>query len=285
MSSGSSGNDSSPTSYREILILEIEEGLSQLQRPTSGLFLSGLSAGLDIGFGPFLMAVVLTMSQGAFSEPLTGILLANAYAVGFIFVVVGRSELFTEHTTLAVVPVLNGQASLRSLARLWSVIYVSNLVGGALFAALAVYVGPGLETVHRGAFVELSRDLVKYSWSITLLAGILAGWMMGLMTWLVAAGQNTISQAAFVWLVAVAIGISHLPHSIAGSVEVLMGMFVADSISVWDFFDFLLWSTIGNAVGGTIFVGLLKYGHGVRSGTTKEEIEVSVDGEREEQRM
>ena len=285
MSSDPPANDSSPTSYREILMLEIEEGLSQLQRPSSGLFLSGLSAGLDIGFGPFLMAVVLTMGQTAFSEPITGILMANAYAVGFIFVVVGRSELFTEHTTLAVVPVLDGQASVKNLFRVWGIIYVSNLVGGTVFALMAVYIGPQLETVHRAAFVEIARGLVKYSWAVTLLAAVLAGWLMGLMTWLVAAGQNTISQAAFVWLVATAIGLAHLPHSIAGSIEVLMGVFVRGGVSIWQFLDFLLWSTVGNVIGGTIFVGLLKYGHGVRPGATKEEIDVSVEGEREEQRM
>ena len=285
MSSETESNDFSPTSYREILSLEIEEGLIQIKRPTSGLFLSGLSAGLDIGFGPFLMAVVLTMSEGAFSEPITAILLANAYAVGFIFVVVGRSELFTEHTSLAVLPVLNGQASVTNLARLWGIIYVANLVGGALFAGLAVHIGPGLETVDRAAFAELAHDLVRYPWSVTLLAGVLAGWMMGLMTWLVAAGQNTISQAAFVWLVAVAIGISHLPHSIAGSVEVLMGVFAVSDITMMDFVDFLLWSTLGNVVGGTIFVALLKYGHGVRAGKRPEDVDVDVERDSEERQL
>lgn len=274
-----SHDDPSPTSYREILGLEIEEGLSQLQRPTSGLFLSGLSAGLDIGFGPFLMAVVLTMSEGSFSEPVTGLLLANAYAVGFIFVVVGRSELFTEHTTLAVVPVLDGEASVADLARLWGVVYVANLVGGTAFAMLAVYVGPQLETIDPAAFEEIARGLVHYSWSTTLLSAVLAGWLMGLMTWLVAAGQNTISQAFFVWLVALAIGLAHLPHSIAGSVEVLLGVFSRSGITAMDFAGFLAWSTVGNTVGGSIFVGLLKYGHGVRGGTSPEDIDVDVDEE------
>ena len=98
MSSGQSV-DPSPTSYREILQVEIEEGLTQLNRPSSGLFLSGLSAGLDIGFGPFLMAVIMSLPRGSFPDFLVDILIANAYAVGFIIVVLGRSELFTEHTT------------------------------------------------------------------------------------------------------------------------------------------------------------------------------------------
>jgi formate/nitrite transporter FocA (FNT family) len=41
---------------------------------------------------------------------------------GFLFVILGRSELFTEHTTLAVLPVLDGRASLRQLGRLWGLI-------------------------------------------------------------------------------------------------------------------------------------------------------------------
>lgn len=273
----SSDTDPSPTSYREILGLEIEEGLSQIQRSNLGLGLSGLSAGLDIGFGPFLMAVVFTMSSGSFSDPVTGILVANAYAVGFIFVVVGRSELFTEHTSLAVVPVLNGQASVADLARLWGLVYVSNLVGGTIFAAIAVRLGPRLATVDPAAFGEIASGLVHYSWSTMLLSAMFAGWLMGLMTWLVAAGRNTISQAFFVWLVAVVIGLAHLPHSIAGSIEVLLGVFSQPDITVFDFGHFLLWSTIGNTVGGSIFVGLLKYGHGIHGGTSPEDIDVDVD--------
>lgn len=140
-----------------------------------------------------------------------------------------------------------------------------------------------LQVVIRTAFLEIAHGLVKYPWSVTFLVGVLAGWMIELMTWLVAAGQNTISQATSIWLVAVAIGPSHLPHSIAGSIKVLMGVFVHDGITVRQFFDFLLWRTLGNVVGGTIFVSMLKYGHGVRPGTTKDDIEMAMDGEEKEQ--
>ena len=262
--------DPSPTSYREILRVEIQEGLSQLNRPTEGLLLSGLSAGLDIGFGPFLMAIVLTISGDTFSQPVVQILMANAYTVGFIIVVLGRSELFTEHTTLAVVPVLHGQASLFELGRLWGLIYVANLVGGVLFAGLAVLIEPQLGTVDAPAFGVIAHHMVDYSPMATVLAGVLAGWLMGLMTWLVAAGRNTISQVIFVWLLAFVIGISRLPHSIAGSVEVLLGLFAGQGITVGEFASFLLWSTIGNIVGGTVFVALLKYGHGIKGGEEPE---------------
>lgn len=74
---------------------EIALGLGELQRPLSGLLLSAFSAGLDVGFSVLLMAVVLSLANGVLSEPVVEILIANMYAVGFIFVVLGRSELFT----------------------------------------------------------------------------------------------------------------------------------------------------------------------------------------------
>lgn len=269
--------DPSPTSYREILEVEIKEGLSQLNRPFAGLALSGLSAGLDIGFGPFLMAVVITISEGTFSDPVVHILTANAYSVGFIIVVLGRSELFTEHTTLAVVPVLHRRASLFELGRLWGVVYVANLIGGAIFAALVVFIEPQLGTIHAASFGEIAGELVNYSPTTTLLAGVLAGWLMGLMTWLVAAGRNTISQAVFVWLIALVIGMSHLPHSIAGSIEVLLGLLAGQGVTLDQFVTFLVWSTVGNVIGGSVFVGLLKYGHGINPGPDAEDYEQAAD--------
>ena len=77
-------------------------------------------------------------------------------AVGFVFVVLGRSELFTEQTTLAVLPVLNGKESIAGLARVWAVVYVANLIGAAAFAGLAVIIGPALGTIEPRAFGEIA---------------------------------------------------------------------------------------------------------------------------------
>lgn len=109
-------------SYETILAQQIEQAEEELDRPTVGLLLSGFAAGLEIGIGPFLMALFLTLNDGAYSRPTTELLLASAYSVGFIFVVLGRSELFTEHTALAVQPVLDGRASVSRLFRLWGLV-------------------------------------------------------------------------------------------------------------------------------------------------------------------
>lgn len=252
-----------PKSYGTILEEEIFQGLHELERPAGGLFLSGLSAGLDIGFSLFLMATVLTVLGGDLSDPLTKILVANMYPVGFVFVIVGRSELFTEHTTLAVFPVLGGKARVGRLARLWGLIYASNLVGAAVFAALAAWVGPALGAVEVTAFGAIAEEMVAHDWPVMLGSAILAGWMMGLLSWTLAAAQETISRILLVWLVTAAIGLAGLHHCVVGTVEVLAGVFSGQQ-SLGQYGYFLLWATLGNALGGVFFVALVKYSHAIK---------------------
>ncbi len=226
---------------------------------------------MDIGFSVLLMGVVITMLRGAgISGALVDLLVANMYAVGFILVVMGRSELFTEHTALAVFPVLAGKAKLRALARLWGVVYVANLTGAVLFAGLLTVFGPRLGVVSAAAFGAIAEPLVGHPWWIVLLSGLLAGWLMGLLSWLVSAARETISQVFFVWLVATAIGLAHLHHSIVGTVEVLAAVFVGSGVTMLDFGHFLLWTTLGNAVGGVVFVAAVKYSHAIRTAEHEE---------------
>jgi formate/nitrite transporter FocA (FNT family) len=262
-------------SYREILEQQVKEELSQLARPSSGLLISGLSAGLDVGFSVLLMAVMLTLVGGTLSAPVVDILVANMYSVGFIFVILGRSELFTEHTTLAFLPVLNQRASIGALARLWGLIYGSNLVGTAIFALLVTRIGPALGVVEPAAFGDIARKMVEHPWWVILTSGILAGWLMGLLSWLVTASRDTISQVLLVWLVTTSIGLAGLHHSIVGTVEVLAGIFANQGITLLDYGHFILWATLGNAVGGLVFVALVKYGHATRQG--QEPAEINLD--------
>lgn len=251
--------------YSEILDQQIQGALKELGRPAGGLFTSGLSAGLDLGFSVFLMAVMETLIRGDLARPIEEILIANMYAVGFVFVIFGRSELFTEHTTLAVLPVLDRQASIASLGRLWGLVYASNLVGGTIFALIVAWVAPALGVAKAEAFGQIALGLLAHPWWVILMSAVLAGWLMGLLSWLVAAGRDTISQLVVVWLIASVIGLAHLHHAIAGAVEVLAGAFAAGVAGPADFLRFLVWTTIGNAVGGVVFVAAIKYGHVVQA--------------------
>lgn len=257
----------------EILSQLIAAGLEELRRPTQGLLLSAFSAGLDIGYGPLLMVVTVTLVGDTLPESIVALLMSAMYSVGFIFVVLGRSELFTEHTTLAVLPVLDRSASLSSLGRLWGLVYVGNLVGGVVFAAFAVVVATRLGVAETEAFVELATRMVDHDLLTIVLAGVLAGWLMGLLTWLVAAARDTLSRIFIVSLVTGVIGFAHLPHIIAGNVEVLLGLFATDQITLASYGKFLLGATVGNAVGGSVFVALIKYGHAIQQ-TEEEQTDV-----------
>ncbi|MCR9232643.1 MAG: formate/nitrite transporter family protein [bacterium] len=245
----------------QILQAELVEAMDALTRSSLRLFLSGLSAGLDIGFSLFLVAVVQTLGQGSLSEPVLKILVGMMYSFGFILVVVGRSELFTEQTSLAILPLLSRQASFKMVFRLWGIVYVANLIGAMLFAVLVVIIGPALGVIDVKVFGELSRSIVDHPGWVILLSGMLAGWLMGLLSWLVYAGRDTISQIVIVFLITSVIGLGHLHHCIVGSVEVLAGVFADPGTTLADYGNFLLWTTAGNALGGVIFVSLLKYGH------------------------
>ena len=85
--------------------------------------------------------------------------------------------------------------------------------------------------------------------------------MMGLLSWLVAAGRDTISQIVVVWLITTAIGLANLHHVILGTAEVLAGAFSGQGVGMADVGRFVLWATLGNALGGAVFVAPVKYGH------------------------
>ncbi len=245
----------------DILRNELREAIEALDRPPRTLMISGLAAGLEIGFSLLLMATVWTLCHGKLPEPVTGMLVASMYSFGFILVILGRSELFTEQTSLAVMPVISNRASPLSALRLWAIVYAANLVGGGAFAAMLAWVGPSLGIFEPEALETIARRMTDHAGGVILLSGILAGWLMGLLSWLVAAGRDTISQIVIVWMVTTAIGLCGLHHAVLGSTEVMAGVFASPSLSAVDFAHFLFWTTLGNAIGGPFFVAVLKSGH------------------------
>lgn len=123
-----------------------------------------------------------------------------------------------------------------------------------------VFVGPRAGFIEPNILGESSRLLSAHPAYVIFLCALLAGWLMGLLSWLVAAARDTISQIVIVWLVAWSIGFAHLPHVIVGSVQMFAAVF-AGQASIGELNHVLLWATLGNIVGGGVFVALVKYGH------------------------
>ncbi len=248
-----------------ILAQQVAQGAAELERPSTGLVLSALSAGLDVGFSAFFMGVVLT-----FVSPETGPLalrglLGLAYSVGFVLVIVGRSELFTEHTALAVFPVLDGRGTGGQLARVWGLVYGGNLIGATVFAWFAATLGGRLGVIDHDAFHHVAGALLDHDTTTILMSAIAAGWLMGLVSWLVAASSDTMAMIVVVVLVTGGMGVAGLHHCIVGSVEVLSAVFAGTGVGFADYARFLALSTFGNIVGGVALVAILKYGHAART--------------------
>ncbi|MTI20443.1 formate/nitrite transporter family protein [Fulvivirga sp. RKSG066] len=248
-----------PKSASDIFQGQIEAGMAEHKRCSEGLFFSALSAGLEVGFTLLLVGVMYTLFKGQVSESALHVILAFSYPIGFIFVVIGRSELFTEHTTLAVIPVLDANASFKSLLRVWGVIYGGNLLGGYIIGAFISSLGPAMEIISVEAIHEIAHKLVKYQWYIILGSSILAGWLMGLLSWLVTSAQETVSRILIVYIITTLIGMGGLHHSIVGSIEVFADV-LQGGTSFLTYTYFQWWATIGNIIGGAIFVSLIKYG-------------------------
>lgn len=250
-----------PKQIDEILDEQIETGMREHERSNLDLFLSSISAGLEIGFTIFLMATLYSLFSGIVHPSVLHVLLAFAYPLGFIFVIIGKSQLFTEHTTLAVIPVLNRNASLKSLLILWGVVFAGNILGGFLFGYILILVTSRLGIIDLMAYEQLAMGLIDHTWAVIGGSGILAGWLMGLLSWLITSARETISRIVIVTLITTVIGIGGLHHSIVGSIEVFTAWLTSEEVTIMDYLHVQTWATLGNIIGGVVFVAFMKFSH------------------------
>jgi formate-nitrite transporter family protein len=254
-----------PKEPYDIMIEQIEAGLKEHRRSNVGLLLSSLSAGLEVGFSVLLIGIIYTLFKWEVSISKLYLLMALAYPIGYIFVIIGRSELFTEHTVLATIPVLNGKASFKSLAKLWIIIYTGNLIGGYFFGLIVLQFNAGTHLIAQDFFYLISEKMISYSSGNILISSIMAGWLMGTLSWLLSSAQDTFSRITLIFLITFIISIAGLHHCIVGSIEIFMA-FVGDAnkISALDFIKFQSLATLGNIIGGVVLVALVKYAHSKR---------------------
>lgn len=241
------------TNAAEIMRTVIEDGQSQLKRATPGLAFSGFAAGLNVPFGAVAMAVFAGLTGGR------GVVPILFSPLGFLIVILGQAELFTAHTVSGVAATLKEFDYWRSLLRLWVVVFISNLLGTAFFAALVVY-GKVLPLSALGFLLDESNKILEFGFWSVVLKGILGGWLVGLMPWMVASAKDTVSEFFSIYALALLIPAAGLPHCIVGSSEFLISLFSGD-VSVTQYLDgFLIPTTLGNMIGGLGLVTLLNWG-------------------------
>ncbi len=242
----------------EILEAVVEDGQEELERANEGLAFSGFAAGLNISFSAIALVVVGALTGGI------GFAAYAAYPIGFLIVILGRSQLFTENTVTPVVVVLSRPNRLLTMLRLWGVVLLFNLLGAATFAAAVVY-GDVLPPSAFALLLEEVSSKMEYGFLSITIKGVFGGWLVALVVWMVAASRDTISQVLVIYLLVMLIPATGLAHCIAGSSEVLMSVFAGETALLDYLGGFLAPATLGNGLGGFFLVALLNHGQVIGS--------------------
>jgi formate/nitrite transporter FocA (FNT family) len=245
--------------YRDILSRVINEGEEIFKIKNKTITLSAIIAGLEIGFSYFLVCTLYYLLSGKIAENAIFKLFSIVYPVGFILVILGKSALFTEQTSVLALPVLNGQRTIWELLRIWGLVILGNLIGGILFTLLISFLAPRLNLFAHETMVSIGNHVLHYDdWTI-FLSAIVAGWLMGLLNWLINSTLNSFTRIFLIIMITGVIGFGGLHHSIIGNIEVFGAYLHSDAITFLDYLWFLVLALIGNAIGGSIVVGLFKY--------------------------
>lgn len=232
------------------------EGESELERTWWALGFSGLAAGLSIGFSMVLQGELRALiPAGAAANTLVSF----GYSAGFVIVVLGRQQLFTENTLTPILPLLHNHdlPTLRKVLTLWVIVLMANVVGAFLFAAAIVHTH-AFDAAVTAAFSADARHLVEGSFGVTLVRAVFAGWLIALMVWLLPAAEA--SRLLVIILITYIIGLCGFPHIVAGTVDAAFLLQMGQA-SVRDFFvGFFAPTLLGNIIGGVALVAVLNYG-------------------------
>ncbi len=229
----------------------------EMRRPTGELALSAFQAGLMIGFS-LLAAAYLASIVGPEHRAAAA---AAGYPLGFIFVVLARSQLFTENTLDPLLPLLErrDRHTLRGVLRLWAIVLSGNLLGALVFALLAAHT-PMFDEPLRASLHEVAEHATGGGFGIVFYRAIFGGWLVGLMAWLVASTAFTGAQIVFVWITTAPIAAFGFRHAVAGAAEAFYQ--AASGRATWGAMvgGFLVPAILGNIVGGGVLVALLNHG-------------------------
>ena len=232
-----------------------EEGVRELNRSPLALAWSGLAAGLSMGFSLVATGLFYTYLPDASWRPL---LVNLGYTVGFLIVVLGRQQLFTENTLTVILPLL-AQCTLNTLfcvARLWGVVLAANLLGTLIFATAVAHVAIFPPDIQQ-SFLHVSQQSVNGEFGLTLVKGIFAGWLIALMVWLLPAAET--SKLQIIIILTYLVGLGEFAHIIAGSVDAFYLVNLGKLTWLACFGTFIVPTLIGNIIGGVSLVAVLNY--------------------------
>ncbi|CRL15250.1 formate/nitrite transporter family protein [Phaeobacter italicus] len=231
------------------------EGEEELERPVRALWWSGIAAGILISFSVLGKSLFRAYLPEADWTPLVENL---GYSLGFLMVILGRMQLFTENTITTVVPVVLRQDmnSFVRTARLWGIVLGANVVGAFVIAAF-FGLTPVLKPELLEAMIKISEHATGMEPMIGLISGIPSGILIAAIVWMMPSAPNNkiVLVVIFTWLIAA----GDFTHIVAGSVEMALLLLLGELGIGQAVFGFFLPVLIGNVIGGTVVFTLLTY--------------------------
>ncbi|HJU24554.1 MAG TPA: formate/nitrite transporter family protein [Casimicrobiaceae bacterium] len=242
---------------RTPVIYEIvrKRGDEEMARPTTSLWWSGVAAGMSMSFSLLTQAILLTTLPDA---PWRHLVISAGYSVGFLMVILGGQQLFTENTITAVLPLMKDFTirNIWRLSRLWTIVWVANMVG-TLFAAYFCTWTPVITPELRDAMLQVSGELMKNGWVEMFFRAIAAGFLVAATVWLIPGAES-----AKFWVISLftfLIGAGGFAHIVAGSVEAFLLIANGQLDVVTMLAGFMIPTLLGNIVGGTALFALISY--------------------------
>jgi formate/nitrite transporter FocA (FNT family) len=237
--------------YKAIL----SEADDELKRPSTELFWSGLAAGLSMGFSLLAESLLRHHLPDAHWRPLVA---KAGYSVGFIIVILGRQQLFTENTLTPVLPVLRHKdaKTLTNMLRLWGVVLIANLIGALAFALAMMKTAAFSGDVKQTAIL-IGHDAMNYGFGVQVIKGIFAGWLVALIVWLL-----PFAESARLWVIIIItwlIGVAGFSHIIAGAVEVFALAWAGAKSWGVVIGGYVIPVLIGNIIGGVTLVAAINH--------------------------
>jgi len=239
------------------------------------LLLLAILAGMYIAFGGVFSTVIATGTNTVLPYGIVKLLQGLVFSLGLILVVVGGAELFTGNM-LMIIPFLERKIRFNSLLRNWLVVYIGNLVGSLIVALLIISAGSyrlagGLLGT---TMLSIADSKMHYSFLQAISLGILCNILVCLAVWLSYSARNTTDKILSIIFPISAFIAAGFEHSVANMYLIPVALllknidpgFVAGSglnLSALSWGDFFLHNllpvTLGNMVGGIIFVGIAYY--------------------------
>ena len=180
------------------------------------------------------------------------------YPLGFIIVIIGRSQLFTENTLYPVALVLKEKRQFWNTMRLWAVVLPANVLGAFGFAMLATHTS-AIEPTFVSTMSELGARAISHPAASVFWSGVIAGWMIALAAWLVSASHSITGSVMVIWMLTYVVGLGDFAHCIASSCEIMTT--VLSHHATWlAYFQWFGPAVLGNILGGVCLVTILEYG-------------------------